>query len=293
MTKNPSASKAAISLPACESPDSLCICILASGSRGNAIYVSSGQTAVLIDAGMSGVQIECRMKQQGLLPGSVEALVVSHEHGDHIAGVGVLARRYGLPVYISEETQKAAETRLGSIKEFRRFSCGTCFAVKDLVFRPFSTSHDAADPAGFTIENKAGKIGIATDLGIATAMVRQHLAGCDLLVLEANHDVSMLEQGPYPWPTKQRIKSRTGHLSNEAAKELLMEVLDKRLKHVILAHISETNNTAEKAMSVLSSRLNGFRPAFLTACQHRACRIVSIGISSPKTDIVAKKHNKK
>lgn len=257
---------------------SLCICMLSSGSRGNAIYVASGQTAVLIDAGISGVQLERRMKQQGLLPESLDALVVSHEHTDHVAGVGVMARRYNLPVYITKETRKASEIKLGCINDFRGFSCGTCFTVKDLVFRPFSTSHDAADPAGFTIENKAGKIGIATDLGIATAMVRRHLTGCDLLVLEANHDVGMLEKGPYPWPTKQRIKSRTGHLSNEAARELLMQVIDRRLKQVILAHISQTNNTPEKALSVVAARLNRHKPAFSTASQDKSCPVFNIAI---------------
>jgi phosphoribosyl 1,2-cyclic phosphodiesterase len=258
---------------------SFCICMLSSGSRGNAIYVASSQTSVLIDAGISGIQLERRMKQQGLLPESLDAVVVSHEHTDHVAGVGVMARRYNLPVYITKETRKASEIKLGCINDFRGFCCGTCFNIKDLIFRPFSTSHDAADPAGFTIENKAGKIGIATDLGIATAMVRSHLKGCDLLVLEANHDLGMLEKGPYPWPTKQRIKSRTGHLCNEAAKELLMQIIDPGLKHVILAHISQTNNTPEKALSVIASRLNGHKPAFSTAFQDKSGPVLDITIA--------------
>ena len=257
--------------------DQLCICMLASGSRGNAIYVASKNTSVLIDAGLSGVQIQGRMQQQGLLPENLDALLVSHEHHDHVTGIGVLARRYNLPVFINAGTRKAAESRMGRIDDYRSFCCGTGFAVKDLVFRPFSTSHDAAEPAGFTVENNAGKIGIATDLGLATAMVRQHLKGCDLLVLEANHDVEMLEKGPYPWPTKQRIKSRLGHLSNEAARDLFMEVTDARLRHVILAHISQTNNTPEKALSVVAARADTRRLKFSAACQDQCGQIIQVG----------------
>lgn len=270
---------ASVSRACVSSPDltaRLCICMLASGSKGNAIYVASDQTAVLIDAGLSGVQIERRMQQQGICPRNLDALVVSHEHNDHVTGVGVLARRYNLPVYINDGTRKAAARNLGRIDAFCPFSCGTRFVINDLVFRPFSVSHDAAEPAGFTVENNAGKIGIATDLGMATAMVRHHLQGCNLLVLEANHDVPMLEQGPYPWPTKQRVKGRTGHLSNEAARDLLMEVIHDRLKDVVLAHISQTNNTAEKALSVVAEPVNGRGLRFSAACQEACSRMFEI-----------------
>ncbi|MFW6284517.1 MAG: MBL fold metallo-hydrolase [Desulfosalsimonas sp.] len=269
-----SVSRQCISSP--EPTAGLCICMLASGSKGNAIYVASEKTAVLIDAGLSGVQIEGRMQQHGLCPRNLDALVVSHEHNDHVTGVGVLARRYNLPVYINDGTRKAAARHLGRIDTFCPFSCGTRFAVNDLVFRPFSVSHDAAAPAGFTVENNAGKIGIATDLGVATAMVRHHLQGCDLLVPEANHDVPMLEQGPYPWPTKQRIKGRTGHLSNESARDLLMEIIHERLQHVVLAHISQTNNTPEKALSVVAGAVNGKGPGFSAARQDACGRMFEI-----------------
>ncbi|MFW6080269.1 MAG: MBL fold metallo-hydrolase [Desulfosalsimonas sp.] len=246
----------------------LSVCVLASGSTGNCIYVSSGQTSVLFDAGLSGVRIEKRMKQCGIRPEDIDAIVVSHEHGDHVTGVGVLSRRYGLPVYINPATQKALSGQLGSIKNFCTFECGAFFSINDLMIRPFTVSHDAAEPAGFTVENSAGKIGIATDLGFAPAMVRHHLTDCDLLVLEANHDQEMLEHGPYPWPLKQRIKGRSGHLSNEAARDLLMEVMNERLEHVILAHISETNNTPEKALSVVAEPAECRDLNFSTASQH-------------------------
>lgn len=257
--------------------DTLSICVLASGSKGNAIYVASSQTAVLFDAGLSGIQIERRMQQRGISPETLDALVVSHEHSDHISGIGVLARRYRLPVYINPGTQEAVSRHLGRIDTFCAFDCGTAFSISDLTIHPFSVSHDAAAPASFTIQNDCGKIGIATDLGFAPAMVRQHLKDCNLLVLEANHDIEMLEQGPYPWPVKQRVKSRTGHLSNESARDLLMEVLHENLRHVILAHISETNNTPEKALNAVTGRLNGCRPRFSAACQHTCGDLINLG----------------
>ncbi len=243
------------------------ICMLASGSKGNAIYISSGQTTLLIDAGFSGVEIERRFRARGLAPDQVDAIIVSHEHNDHLHGVGVLARRYGLPVYMSAETQAEAAPRLGCIQTVENFSCGTDFKINDIAIHPFSTSHDACDPAGFTLQINGHKIGVATDLGIATHMVRHHLNGCACLVLEANHDPRMLEDGPYPWPIKQRIKSRTGHLSNDDSKALLMDVMHDNLSHVILAHISETNNTPEKALGVVAERLNGDAPKFTVALQ--------------------------
>ena len=243
------------------------LCMLASGSRGNSIYISSGNTSVLFDAGLSGIEIERRMKQRGLDPQKLDAIVVSHEHQDHIHGVGVLARRFGIPVHIAPETLDAAKTVIGTIGTIHPFECGRAFRINDLEIHPFSVSHDAASPAGFTIRTGACKIAIATDLGIATGMVRQHLRDCTHLVLEANHDPVMLEQGPYPWPTKQRIKGRNGHLSNESAKELLMDIIHERLEHVILAHISGTNNTPEKALGVVAERCGRYPAKFSVAFQ--------------------------
>jgi len=250
--------------------------MLASGSRGNSIYISSGETSVLIDAGLSGIEIERRMKSNNISIKSIDAIIVSHEHSDHIQGVGVLARRYDLPVYISSETIKTAAPQLGTIKTIINFSCGAAFTINNLTVRPFSISHDACDPAGFTIGSNGKKIGIATDLGIATAMVREHLKDCCCLVLEANHDVPMLEEGPYPWPVKQRIKSRTGHLSNESSKELLMDIMHDRLSHVILAHLSETNNTPENALRVISEQIDLNQIELTVAAQDTAGPIISL-----------------
>ncbi|MFO7970807.1 MAG: MBL fold metallo-hydrolase [Desulfobacterales bacterium] len=225
------------------------VCILASGSRGNAVYVSGGSTSILIDAGLSGIEIERRLNSKGLYPEDLDAVLVSHEHTDHIQGAGVLSRRFSLPVYMSSKTEKASVSQLGNVRVIKNFECGSPFTIKDLSIHPFSISHDAEDPSGFTVNQNGTKIGIATDLGIATFMVKEHLKWCSLLVLEANHDEYMLINGPYPWPIKQRIKSRAGHLSNEASKNLLKELQHDRLKYVMLAHLSETNNTPQKALS--------------------------------------------
>lgn len=237
-----------------ESDYNLEICVLSSGSKGNAIYVSGGSTAILIDAGLSGVEIERRLTSRGIQSECLDAIIVSHEHTDHIQGVGVLSRRFDLPVYISEKTKLAA-TQLGTVKHIHYFECGSSFQIKDLILHPFSVSHDAEDPAGFTIGQNSSKIGIATDLGHPTSLVKEHLKDCSLLVLEANHDMDMLIDGPYPWPIKQRIRSRTGHLSNESTRQLLAEILHDELRHVILSHLSETNNTPQKALSVIGQAL--------------------------------------
>ena len=245
----------------------LSVCMLASGSKGNAIYISDGLTTLLVDAGLSGIEIERRLKAHDLDPKEIDAMIVSHEHSDHIRGVGILSRRYGLPVYLSEKTGREAGQIIGKIKEMRSFNCGEAFNVNTLDIHPFSIAHDAEDPAGFTISCNGRKIGIATDLGIATAMVKQNLMGCDLLILEANHDPEMLMNGPYPWPLKQRIKGRTGHLSNRDSGELLSELKHDKLQHVILAHLSETNNTPDKALEEVGPALEGCQARLHVATQ--------------------------
>ncbi|SLM28854.1 Beta-lactamase domain protein [Desulfamplus magnetovallimortis] len=237
---------------------SLSICPLASGSRGNAIYVSGGKSAVLVDAGLSGVEIERRMALRGISPQSIDAVVVSHEHTDHVKGAGIFSRRYKIPLYINEKTFNTASPRLGSVNFLNYFKCGRPFNIGELTINPFSISHDAADPSGFTFERLKAKLSITTDLGIVTNLVKSHLKGSSLVYLEANHDPEMLQYGPYPWHLKQRIKSRRGHLSNQEAGELLCEIQegvvngDKCLSHVILAHLSEENNTPEKALETVN-----------------------------------------
>jgi len=237
--------------------DAISVCLLASGSRGNAIYISDGRASILIDVGLSGVEIQRRMTARDLDPQQLDGIVVSHEHNDHIQAVGILARRFKLPVYISANTYAAAQKQLGKIDTIERFNCGTPFQVGSLELHPFSISHDATDPAGFTVTSNGTRIGIATDLGIVTSMVKTHLQDCVALIIEANHDRNMLAEGPYPWPLKQRIQSRSGHLSNDDTSQLLHEVLHDGLTHVILAHLSEQNNTPDKALQAVQQSLAG------------------------------------
>jgi phosphoribosyl 1,2-cyclic phosphodiesterase len=257
----------------------LSVCVLASGSKGNSIFISDGNANILIDAGLPGSEIERRLKSKGLSPADLDGILVSHEHEDHIRGVGVLSRRFDLPVYMSQKTAQAGASRLGKIHDamMRHFECGAEFAINSLKIRPFSLSHDAKDPAGFTVRQNGTKIGIATDLGIATNMVKTHLKDCALLILEANHDPEMLMNGPYPWYLKQRVRDRTGHLSNEESKELLAEIRHERLSHVILAHLSETNNTASKALNVVGEALNQSKTRLTAARQDICGEILKVG----------------
>jgi phosphoribosyl 1,2-cyclic phosphodiesterase len=252
------------------------VCVLASGSKGNAICVSNEKTAVLIDAGLSAIEIERRLHSRNINPKTLDAIVVSHEHRDHLHGAGVLSRRFRLPVYINELTLLAAGTRLGPVYEVRNFHCGTTFCIDDLGVHPFSVSHDAVDPVGFTIHVGGVKIGIATDLGVATQLVSHHLKACRLVILEANHDPKMLEDGPYPWEVKQRIRSRLGHLSNEASRDLLGEVVDSKLEHVVVAHVSETNNEPDRALSVVGEALGRHSARLSLAHQHVAGDIITL-----------------
>lgn len=255
---------------------SISVCVLGSGSKGNAIYISDGTTAVLVDVGFSGVEIQRRMQARGLNPEELDAILVTHEHNDHIRGVGVMSRRYKLPVFISRETETAAASQLGRLEAGRHFQCGKSFTIGGLTVHPFPISHDAQDPAGFTLGCNGLKVGIATDLGIATHPVKAHLKNCNLLVLEANHDPEMLINGPYPWPLKQRVSGRTGHLSNEASMALLEEIQHDRLSHVILSHLSEVNNTPQQAFRVVCRAITRSNPHLSVAAQHESGEIVTL-----------------
>jgi phosphoribosyl 1,2-cyclic phosphodiesterase len=257
-------------------PSALSFCVLGSGSRGNSVYVSDGVTSVLFDAGFSGREIEARMAMRGLSPGNLSALVLSHEHADHYAGVGILSRRYNLTVHSTEKTGKAAAPVLKTLAGASHFSAGRTFCLGNLTICPFSTSHDAADPVGFTISSLGVKIGIATDLGVATGLVARHLSGCRALLLEANHDPDMLREGPYPWHLKQRVKSRTGHLSNGDSRDLLGRVLGPETTHVVLCHLSETNNTPETALSAVAPALSGHHAHLSAARQDAPGELISL-----------------
>lgn len=216
--------------------------VLASGSKGNAILISSERTAVLLDSGLSGRELARRMERTDLSPKQLDALLVSHEHRDHVLGIGVLSRRFDLPVYLSRGTLDALPQSIGTLVEVQVFQTGQGFVIGDLTIQAFSISHDAREPVGFVIEHNGSRLGICTDLGVATHLVRTRLQNCQGLILEANHDPHMLLEGPYPWHLKQRIQSRHGHLSNTESCSLLQQLHHPELRAVVLAHLSETNN---------------------------------------------------
>jgi phosphoribosyl 1,2-cyclic phosphodiesterase len=226
---------------------SLQVCILGSGSKGNCTYLESSEARILIDAGLSAREIERRLRQIDRSPAALDGVLISHEHSDHIHGVGALARRYKLPVYANRATWQRAQHIVGRVDELHEFCTGSPFMLKDLIIDPFSLPHDADDPVAFRLTWRRRTLAVVTDLGFPSQLVRERLRGCHLLLLESNHDESMLKVGPYPWPLKQRIGGKSGHLSNLQSSQLLREVLHDELEHVILGHLSEINNRPDLA----------------------------------------------
>jgi len=244
------------------------VCLLASGSKGNAVFIESGDSRILIDAGLSAREIERRLAVIGVEPADLHAILVTHEHHDHVGAVGPLARRYRLPVCLHPRTHAAA--KLGRLDDIREFDTGSAFLLRGLQVTPFPVTHDAVETVGFVIESPAGRIGVATDLGIATRLVADCLQGCRVLVLESNHDEAMLRDSPYPWHLKQRIAGRHGHLSNTAAGDLLTGLLWEGTEAVFLAHLSETNNDpqlAHRSARVILDRQNRCAPQLVVGTQ--------------------------
>jgi len=222
--------------------------VLASGSAGNSTYVEAAGTRVLVDAGLSGRQIEQRLGAVGVDPETLNGLVVSHEHGDHVKGVGVIARRYRIPVWMTNGTLEGSKRVLRGKEEVRVFENDEGFTVGELRFQAFQLSHDAADPVNFTVESNGSLFGIATDMGVVTELVYQRLRGADLVLLESNYDHGMLMNGPYPWDLKRRISSNRGHLANDKASEAICRLAQAGLKQAVLGHVSERNNTPDLAV---------------------------------------------
>ncbi len=320
--------------------------VLASGSKGNSTVVSGGSTRILIDAGLSCRETFRRMKQAGEDPETLDAIVITHEHQDHVNGLAVTARKLGIPAYMTEATHRAwmrwltprrqmtyaqwleqcrqqaaerqaeadvdgaegepddresqaeclpavraaeaersseAEDECAANASFPKedpawlpaveyFMAGSPFRIGDIDIAPFTIPHDAADPVGFVLQAEGVRMGFATDLGYMPPNVKAHLKGVDLLLLESNHDIEMLRDGPYPWSVKQRVLSRVGHLSNEAAAEFLSTEYDGQAAYVILAHLSESNNLPELARvaadRALLDRASLLANKLLLASQH-------------------------
>lgn len=224
------------------------MCLLASGSKGNALYIESGETRLLLDAGLSLRGLKERLAMIQVEVSQLDAILISHEHSDHCRGLGPIARGLKLPVCIDPVSLGALGNRMGSLPFVREFSAGDVINFRDLRIETIPLTHDAAATTGFVIESREGRIGVATDLGIATRLVAQRLQKCRALILEFNHDEILLRDGPYPWHLKQRIRSQHGHLSNEAGAELLDSLLWDGLEAVFLGHLSETNNTPQHAL---------------------------------------------
>jgi phosphoribosyl 1,2-cyclic phosphodiesterase len=311
--------------------------VLASGSKGNATVVSGGRTRILVDCGLSCRELFRRMKLAEEEPETLDAILITHEHSDHVGGVAVTARKLGIPVYFTEGTHRAwmrwlsprrrmtyaqwleqirrqaaerqaegdaaadegepDESDLVEVAEARKeadepdesavpakakdpawlpaveyFRAGEPFEIGDIAVSPFTIPHDAADPVGFVFRSEGVRMGVATDLGYIPPNVKAQLQGLDLLLLESNHDLEMLRDGPYPWAVKQRVMSRVGHLSNEAAAGFLEDGYDGQAAYVVLAHLSESNNLPELARVTAERALNGraslLANKLLLAAQH-------------------------
>jgi len=263
------------------------VSMLASGSRGNCAIVASAHTRILVDAGISCRETFRRMKTVGQDPHSLSAILITHEHSDHICGLARLARKLHTPVFMTGATHqgwaRAVRDEQGEkpqLEKFERFESGHRFQVGDIEVKPFTIPHDAADPVGFTFRAEGIKVGFVTDLGYVPASVRDHLRGCDVLVMESNHDLEMLRVGPYPWAVKQRVMSRVGHLSNVALADYFINDYDNSATFVVLAHLSEQNNHPEiarrEAEKALATRGGLFHNRVLLAPQTEALQPIRL-----------------
>lgn len=236
------------------------LCSIASGSSGNCIYIGHASTHLLIDAGISGKRIEQGLMEMGVEPQSISGILVTHEHSDHIQGIGILARKYQIPIYGTAETfcaMKKGKTNIGKVDDtlFQQVFPKDRITIGDIKVTPFSVSHDAANPVAYAFEAEGHKIGMATDLGVYTEETLEYLKHSEILYLESNHDVNMLMVGSYPYYLKQRILGEHGHLSNDTAAELLCKLYHRNLQHVVLAHLSKENNYPELAYETVKSEL--------------------------------------
>lgn len=244
------------------------LCSIASGSSGNCIYVGNEQTGILVDAGISKKRITDGLKKININPATLKGIVVTHEHSDHIKGLGVMSRQYEIPIYATRETITGIlqSSTVGAIKRelFHPISPNEEFYLDEIAVNPFSISHDANNPVCYTFCYEGHKIGVATDLGKYDDYIIKNLTGCEILLLEANHDVNMLQVGSYPYSLKRRILSDRGHLSNDTSGKLLSTLLHSGLKYIFLGHLSKENNYPELAYETVKYELEkqGVRDKF-------------------------------
>jgi len=231
--------------------------ILGSGSSGNCAYLETPETRLLIDAGLSARQIRNRLLTIGRTPEALTGILITHEHSDHVQGLAVLAAKLNVPIYCNRLTKEAIEQQLRTKLTCNIFSTGATFEVNDVRVDAFSVPHDAYDPVGFMLHTSAGRIGFLTDLGHATKLVIERVRTANVLVLEANHDLKLLQDDTKrPWSIKQRILSRHGHLSNNAAADVAEQIVSAELGHMFLGHLSGDCNRPALALAAVNDRLN-------------------------------------
>jgi phosphoribosyl 1,2-cyclic phosphodiesterase len=230
-------------------------CPLASGSKGNALFLGSQNTKILIDAGISTKSLIEKLSQIQVSLDEIDAILISHDHSDHISGLKTLAIKQGIPVLANAETAKGICSALGACPKFKIFETGETFEFEDLKIHPFSIQHDTVDPVAFTLEVDQIRLGVCADLGFATSLVKNRLQGCDYLYLEANHEPAMVHASSRPLIYKQRVLSRNGHLSNEECANLLADIVHPELKHVYLAHLSSECNTPIHALNRVQTKV--------------------------------------
>ncbi len=242
------------------------VSVLASGSYGNSTIVASAKTRILVDAGISCRETFKRMKTVGEDAANLSAILITHEHSDHVSGLRVLAKKLNVPVFMTGATHQSwsrserdADGHCPELAKLEFFRSGHSFQVGDISVTPFTVPHDAADPVGFTFRAEGVKVGVVTDLGYLPVSVIDQLRGCAVLLMESNHDLEMLRGGPYPWSVKQRVMSRVGHLSNEALADFFASDYDGGAAYVVLAHLSEQNNHPEIARGAAERALGNRR----------------------------------
>ncbi len=227
---------------------------IGSGSRGNATVINHKQTTVLVDCGFSAREVEKRIQQLKIEPSELAAILVTHEHADHISGVRVLARKYNLPVYATAGTAGSLSADMAAL--IQPISCHESFDVGELHVTPFPVPHDAREPSQFVFDDGQRRLGLLTDVGSITPLIEETLSGCDALMLEANHDLDMLQKGVYPEHLKQRVGGRLGHLNNVQSASLLKKIDTSRLQHLVAMHISEKNNAVDIVTPLLAEAMN-------------------------------------
>jgi phosphoribosyl 1,2-cyclic phosphodiesterase len=255
------------------------VSVLASGSSGNATVVEANGHCVLVDCGISYRQLGQRMRAVGLEPGRIEAVLVSHEHSDHVQGLEVFLGRHPVPVLTTAGTAAA----LRGVAAAEPLTSGREWRIGGLSVLPVATSHDAREPIGFVLEHGGTRVGLVTDTGVITELLVERLAGCHALLLEANHDVDMLRIGPYPWPLKQRILSRTGHLANAQARAALERVVHDGLEVIVAMHLSRENNSPVLVRREIEAVLAGSRVRLEVAAQDEPLQVALAGTARPLT----------